>query len=159
MLSDLIKPENVIVRLESADKDSLFYELVENLVRTNPGLDRNEIYKGLLEREALMNTCIMRGIGVPHCSVSCTGKPLIAVGLSSEGIDYEIEGTGTKDYDDNLVHLVFMILFEQGNAGRHLHVLANCARVLHIPGFYKAVLGARTAHEVCNLIREFETEF
>lgn len=159
MLSDIIKPENVIVELESTDKDSLFAELVENLVRTNPGLDRDEIFEGLLEREALMNTCIMKGIGVPHTSASCVGKPLIALGLSSNGIDYEIEGAGTKDYAESLVHMVFLILFEQGNAERHLHVLADCARVLHIPGFYKAVLGARSAQEVCNLIQEFETEF
>lgn len=159
MLSDLIKPESVIVELESTDKDSLFAELLENLVRNNPGLDRDEIIEGLNKREALMNTCIMKGIAVPHTSCCCAGKPLIAIGLSSAGVDYEIEGTGTKDYGENLVHLVFMILFEQGNAERHLHVLADCARVLHIPGFYRTVLGAKSAQEVCNLIREFETEF
>lgn len=159
MLSELIKPESVIVGLESSDKDSLFAELVESLVRCNSGLDRDEIIEGLNNREALMNTCIMKGIAVPHTSCKCTDKPLIAIGLSSAGIDYEIEGAGTKDYDEKLVHLVFMILFEQGNAERHLHVLADCARVLHIPGFYRTILGAKSAQEVCNIIREFETEY
>ena len=159
MLCDLIKPENVIVNLESTDKDSLFAELVENLVRTNNGLNRDEILSALLAREEQMNTCIMNGVAVPHASCLSVGKPLISLGMSLSGIDYEIEGTGTKDYADSLVHMVFLILFEQGNAERHLHVLADCARVLNIPGFYKSLLGAESAQEVCNLIREYELEF
>lgn len=71
MLSDLIKPENVIVELESTDKDSLFAELTENLVRTNENLDRDEIFRALSEREEQMNTCIMKGIAVPHACCSC----------------------------------------------------------------------------------------
>lgn len=159
MLSDLIKPENVVIELESTDKDSLFAELTENLVRTNENLDRNEIFKALSAREEQMNTCIMKGVAVPHACCSCVEKPLIAVGLSASGIDYEIEGTGTKNYSDSLVHVVFMLLFEQENAERHLHVLADCARLLNIPGFYKSVLCAKSAQEVCNIIQDFEYEF
>lgn len=159
MLSDLIKPENVVIELESTDKDSLFAELTENLVRTNGNLDRNEIFNALSVREEQMNTCIMKGVAVPHACCSCVEKPLIAVGLSASGIDYEIEGTGTKNYSDSLVHVVFMLLFEQENAERHLHVLADCARLLNIPGFYKSVLCAKSAQEVCNIIQDFEYEF
>lgn len=159
MLSDLIKPENVIIELESTDKDSLFAELAENLVRANATLDREEIFRALSAREEQMNTCIMKGIAVPHACCSCVEKPLVALGLSASGIDYEVEGTGTKNYSDSLVHMVFMLLFEQGNAEHHLHVLADCARLLHIPGFYKAIMSAKTSQEVCDVIRDFECEF
>ncbi len=159
MLSDLIKVENVIVKLESTDKDSLFAELTENLVRTNTNLDRYEILDSLFAREEQMNTCIMKGIAVPHTFCSCIKKPLVALGLSVPGIDYEIAGTSSKDYSASLVHLVIMILFEKGNAERHLRILADCARVLRIPGFYNSVLKAETAQQVCNIIRDYEFEF
>lgn len=159
MLSDIIKPENVVMDLESSDKDSLFAELLESLVRTNPQLNRDEIIQALFDREGLKNTCIMKGIAVPHCSASCVGKPLVALGLSGSGVDYEVGSEDLNELGDGYVHLVILILFEQGNAERHLHVLADCARVLHVPGFYEAVLKAETPQDVCNLIREFETEF
>ncbi len=159
MLSNLIKPENVIVELESTDKDSLFAELTENLVRTNENLDRIEVFNALSEREEEMNTCIMKGVAVPHACCGCVEKPLIALGLSASGIDYEIDGTGTKNYSDSLVHVVFMLLFEHGNAERHLRVLADCARLLNIPGFYKSLLTAKNAQEVCDIIQDYEYEF
>lgn len=159
MLSDLIKPENVVLQLESTDKDSLFAELTENLVRTNKNLDRYEILNSLFEREEKMNTCIMKGIAVPHAVCSTVERPLVSLGLSIPGIDYEVAGTGLKNYSESLVHLVVMIVFEQGNADRHLRVLADCARVLRIPGFYKSVLNAKSEQEVCNKICEYEFEF
>ena len=51
------------------------------------------------------------------------------------------------------------MLFEKGNAEKHLRILADCARVLNIPGFYKALLGAKSALDVFNLIREYETSY
>ncbi len=159
MLSDLIEPENVIVQLESTDKDSLFAELTESLVRTNENLDRDEIFDSLLERESKMNTCILKGIAVPHACCTCVKKPMIAIGTSVSGIDYEIEGTGTKNYAESLVHVVFMLLFESGNAEKHLRVLADCARVLDIPGVYESLLNAKNSREVCDIIREAECEF
>ncbi len=159
MLSNLIRPENVIVGLESTDKDSLFAELTENLVRTNENLDRSEIFNALVAREEQMNTCIMKGVSVPHASCSCVEKPLVALGLSAPGIDYELDGTGTKNYSDSLVHIVFMLLFEHGNAEEHLRVLADCVRLLNIPGFYKSILSAKNAQEVCNIIQDYEYEY
>lgn len=158
MLSRILKPENVIPELESRDKDSLFAELVENLVRTTSCLDRGKILSSLYEREEKMNTCVMKGIAVLHASdpgLECTK---VVVGLSAPGIDYEIDGTGSMNYEEGLVHLVFLILFKSGTAESHLKVLADFARLLQLPDFYSSVLAARSVQEVCGIISTFESE-
>ena len=47
MFCDYVKTENIIVNLESADKDCLFAEMTEVLVRSTPGLDRDEVISSL----------------------------------------------------------------------------------------------------------------
>ena len=155
MLSRILKPENVIPELESRDKDSLFAELVENLVRTTSCLDRGKILSSLYEREEKMNTCVMKGIAVLHASDSGLECTKVAVGLSAPGIDYEIDGNLPAKKED-LVHLVIMILFEPENAQDHLHMLADCAMLLNDSRFYREIMKASDAQEVCNLIREVE---
>ena len=60
MLSSYIRKENIIMNLESSDKDVLFAEMTECLVRSNPALDRKSVLKALEKRESKKNTCIFR---------------------------------------------------------------------------------------------------
>ncbi|MCR5494133.1 MAG: PTS sugar transporter subunit IIA [Treponema sp.] len=157
MLSDFLKPETVIINLESTDKDSLFAEMTEHLVRQNTSLVRDDILSAVQKREEQMNTSIMKGVAVPHGVCSSVHSPVVAIGISKAGIDYDISGVGSAEYVDSLVHLVVFMLFEQENAERHLHILADCARVLQIPNIYQSLLMAKTSQEVCNIVRDLET--
>lgn len=146
------------MNLESSEKDVLFAEMTEVLVRSNPKLNRKKIIMALEERERKRNTCVFSKIGIPHINCDGLTEPLIALGISRDGIDYECVSYSSEHYKESLVHLVIMILFEPGDAELHLKVLADCARVLTVPGFYEAVLKAESPSQVLNVIREFETE-
>lgn len=155
MLEYLISPESVILELSSKDKDELFSELVENIVRRNQSLDRTSVLKALYEREEQKNTYITSGVAVPHASISTITKPEIVVGISRSGIDYEIDEKSLSKKED-LVHLVIMILFEPENAQDHLHLLADCAMLLNDSRFYREIMQAKDAKEICNVIKEVE---
>lgn len=155
MLENLIGPENIILDLSSEDKDELFSEMTENLVRRNPSLDRHAVLSALEERESLKNTCIRQGVAVPHANFPSIKKPEIAVGISRSGIDYEISGKFPAKKED-LIHLVIMILFEPENTQNHLHILADCAMLLNDSRFYNQIMKASCAREVCNIIKEVE---
>ena len=160
MLFDYILKENIVVELESSEKDILFAEMTENLVRTNPFLDRNEIIHNLEEREEKMNTCVMKCIAVPHADCKSVKEPLVCLGISRSGIDYEVCSPGSEKYNESMVHLVVMILFGNGDANLHLKVLSDVARLLRIPGFYEAVMfSAKSPSDILNIIREYETEY
>lgn len=159
MISSLIKPESVIVRLESTDKESLFAEMTESLVRIDPSVDRNEVLDALSERERQSGSIVMNGIAVPYVECPSVRKPMMAVGISLDGVDYDVCGVGSRDFAESLIHLVVLILFDRKSTERQLRVLADCARILHIPGFYKSCLRAGSAQEVCNIIREYEISY
>lgn len=155
-LIDFVKPENILVSLESTEKDVLFAEMVESLVRSNSSLDRNEVLSAISEREMRKNTAILSGVAVPHAEISSIKSPLVCIGISRKGIDYEVESVESKNYKDSFVHLVFLILFEKGNIEKHLHLLSDCARLFQIPDFLNSLMTATSAQEVCSIIREFE---
>ena len=156
MFSSLLKPENIILELESSEKDVLFAEMVENIVTTHPSVNRSEALAALTERENKMNTCIKSGIAVPHASCASVTYPVVSIGISRGGIDYEVEGGAAPDSKESLVHLVIMILFEQGNTERHLHILAECAHILKTPAFYQTALTASSASEIIEKLRRIE---
>ncbi len=157
MLSDLIRPENILLGLESTEKDMLFAEMLEVLIRAQPSISREEAEAALLKREEQASTRVMRGIAVPHANCPSAKRTAAALGISYSGIDYDADSASRDESSgDPLVHIVIMILFEQGNSEEHLHILADCARVLSSPDFYKSVLAARTVQEVHDLIREYE---
>ena len=109
MFCDYVKTENIIVNLESADKDCLFAEMTEVLVRSTPGLDRDEVISSLVSREEQMNTCVMKGVAVTHAECSSVSAPVIAIGISGSGVDYDIDGVSSKDFNESLIHVVFMM--------------------------------------------------
>lgn len=156
MFSNLIKPENIILNLESDEKDILFAEMVENIVRVQPDINRKEALEALVTRENKMNTCIKAGIAVPHASCNSVNKPIVAMGISKAGIDYEVESVVFPDSKSSLVHLVIMILLEQGNTERHLHILADCAKLLQSSDFYQSVLTANSEKEIIDKIKRIE---
>ena len=92
MFSSLLKPENIILELESSEKDVLFAEMVENIVTTHPSVNRSEALAALTERENKMNTCIKSGIAVPHASCASVTYPVVSIVISRGGLDYEVEG-------------------------------------------------------------------
>lgn len=152
-----MKLENVILNLESDSKDVLFAEMVESLVRENPVIDRKEVISAIENREQKQNTCIMSGVAVPHASCVTIKSPMVSIGVSKEGIDYEVCNGFAAD-ENSLVHLVILILFEPGNAELHLKILAELAQLLRSEKFYQTALTASSAKELIDAIKSMEKE-
>lgn len=150
MLSDLLKKENIIVNLESTDKEELFAEMLEVLINDQPSINRAEAMNAILAREQQMSTCVRKGVAVPHASCDCVSKTVIALGISRNGIEY--------DSIDEVVHLVFMVLFEQDHTTDHLQVLSWVASDLQSPELISTLINAKSSQEAWDIIREYEIE-
>lgn len=145
ILEKVFSPETVILNLESTDKDELFEEMVEAIVRIHPELDRAQALQALRERESKMSTGIMHGIAVPHGNCATARDVIGAIGISRAGIDYE-------SLDKAPVNLVFLILCNPEQPEMHLSVLKELASVLQNPGFVADVMEKKTAQEVYDLL-------
>ena len=141
-------PETVIMNLESTDKDELFEEMVEAIVRKHPEIDRGQALEAIRERESKMSTGIMHDIAVPHGNCSSVKEVIGAIGISRKGIDYD-------SLDGEPVHLVFMILCSPERPEMHLSVLKEISSVLQSPTFLKEVVEKQSPQEVYDLLCAF----
>ena len=154
-LSSLLKTENIILNLESTEKDELFAELTEVFVHQDSTINRREVLNSLLEREEQTNSCIKKGIAVTHAAVKNLKKNLCVLGFSRNGIDYDLENT----YDeDNLVHVVVILLHDVKFTDESLQFFMDCEYDFKSDEFYNNLLAAQTKDEVLNIVRERENQ-
>lgn len=151
MFSEIFPVSNIVVDLESEDKDELFEEMVEVLVSAQPGIDRAEALVALKERESKMTTGIMPGIAVPHAISSTVDGVVGAIGISRNGIDY-------GSLDNRPVHIVFMLLFAPKETERHLQIMKHFAGLLQCQNLCSDLIQKKSASEVYDLICACEEE-
>ena len=149
LISEIFKPENVKVNLESEDKEELFEELVNFLVDVEHFDNRDEILANLWERERKMTTGIAPNIAIPHAKIKNLDKIVGVLGISQVGIDYD-------SLDGKQVYLVMLLFGNENNPTAHLSVLKNIATLLSNPDFYTQIMKCRTSSEVTETIIEFE---
>lgn len=151
VLEQVFSPQGVILNLESVDKDELFEEMLEAVVRLQPGINRAEALKALHAREEKMSTGIMHQIAVPHGVVSSAAGVVGAIGISREGIDYDA-------LDGAPVNVVFLLACSPEAAELHLKVFKELAAILQNPAFVNEIMEKTTPQEVYDYITEKEQE-
>ncbi len=148
-LTELLDESVINVDLESIDKDEVFAEMVEMLVRVGRLGDREAALDAIRTREAMATTGIGSGVAVPHGKSPTVGQLTGALGISREGIDYEAT-------DDEPVHVVFLVLAEANNPGPHVECLGEIARLLQVQGFYDRLRRAESVEEALAVIKAEE---
>ena len=148
-LSDLLDESVIKPELESEDKEEVFAELVELLVRVGRIQDRAAALQAIVAREEMATTGIGNGLAVPHGKDASISALTAALGISREGIEYEAADSGP-------VYVVFLVLAEVNNPGPHVQCLGEIARLLMVPGFYDRLRRATTADEALAVIRAEE---
>lgn len=139
-ITDIIKEDCFAASLQSKSKDELFVEMVDILVRANPGLDREVVLKAIREREVKMSTGIGKGIAIPHGKTNAVEDLVGVVGISKQGVEYDA-------LDGELVHVVFMLLAPVSGTGRHITALQKIANLMKDRGCYQRLFDAKTAAE------------
>lgn len=90
------------------------------------GIDMDGALSSVLARERLFNSSTGNGIAIPHARVAGLKQPIVAVGLSREGINWEAR--------DNLpVHVVIVVLAPSEDPALHLALLGSVARTFRRP--------------------------
>lgn len=85
------------------------------------GLSFEKIRDAVWMRESAMATGVGGGIAVPHARIEGLAAPIIGVGLSQAGIDFDAP-------DGEPAQLIFMILTPRDEEGVQVEILAEIAR-------------------------------
>jgi len=144
---ELLSKNMIKVPLESVTKNSVIEELV-NLIDAEGGLiNRDLALQEVLKREILCSTGLERGIAIPHAKTDAVDDIVMAVGIAPKGIDYNA-------LDGEPSSLFFLILAPPNQAGPHIEVLSDIARVTKSNAICRLLLAAADADEVLELFTE-----
>jgi len=148
-LGDILGPEQIISDLQATNRWEAIDELITNLVATNKikAEHREAVAAVVKKRESSMSTGIGFGIGIPHASTDLIYEVVGALGRSKNGVNFDA-------LDNQPVNLVMLFLVPQGQFQKHLHTLANIAKLLHKAEFRQALEQAPSAEAMLQIIRE-----
>lgn len=99
-------------------------EAIHELTRVaceKAGLDVSAVEFAAWEREKTVATGIGNGVALPHARVAGLAEPLVAVGLSEAGIDFDSP-------DGEPAHAIFLILTPRDDRDAQLQIAAELAR-------------------------------
>jgi fructose-specific phosphotransferase system IIA component len=148
-LGDILSNEQIITDLQADDRWQAIDELIKNLVSTGKikAEHHDAIAAVVKKRESSMSTGIGFGIGIPHASTDLISEVVGSLGRSKKGVNFDA-------LDNQPVNLVMLFLVPQGQFQKHLHTLANIAKLLHKAEFRTALEQAPDAEAMLKIIQE-----
>lgn len=148
LLTELLKPDRIVVPLAATDKHGVLAELARHLVdRSESSLD--EVLAAVLERETVLSTGIGFGVAIPHARCAGVRELTVVGGVSREAIVYD-------GIDGEPVRLFFMIVGPEASAGLHVKILSRIARLVRAESLRRELTEARTPNEFHNILLDAE---
>jgi len=149
-LGDILGANNILPELQAANRWEAIDELIGNLVATGKikPENREAVTAVVRKREQSMSTGIGFGIGIPHASTDLIVEVVGSLGRSKKGVNFDA-------LDNQPVTLVMLFLVPQGQFQKHLHTLANIAKLMHKAEFRQALEKAPDANAMLDAIREY----
>jgi mannitol/fructose-specific phosphotransferase system IIA component (Ntr-type) len=153
VLSEMLSPDTINLRLTGKQRDEVLTELVAQIreIATQPQA-RGTLLNALQEREQLHSTGIGDGVALPHARNALVGlvdHPIMVFGRHESGVPYgAIDGAPAK--------LFFLLIAP--TVTQHLSMLARISRILRDPKVRKSLLAADSAEKVISTVREAESK-
>jgi len=143
--SDFLSSKAFVPDLNASTRDAGIRRLAE-AVCAGTTLDVEKITNAVLERESLMPTGLPNRIAIPHARVANLTRPIIAAGLSHEGIDFDAP-------DGHPASLIFLILTPDNDPSAQLQILSGIAGVAKSPALVDELLHAQNFTELLALLK------
>jgi mannitol/fructose-specific phosphotransferase system IIA component (Ntr-type) len=149
-LGDILgSKEQIVPELNAANRWEAIDELIDTLVSCGKiKLEHRQAIAAVVKkRETSMSTGIGFGIGIPHASTDLIYEVVGSLGRSRKGVNFDA-------LDNQPVNLVMLFLVPQGQFQKHLHTLANIAKLLHKKEFRQALEDAPDAETMWRIIQD-----
>ena len=151
-LAEILQEQQIVTEMKASDRWEAIEELIDRLISAGK-LDpdsRSAVIEVVKKRESSMSTGIGFGIGIPHASTPLITEVVGAFGRSADGVDFDA-------LDNRPVNLVLLFLVPQGQFQKHLHTLANIAKLLHNAELRTSLEEATDAAEIMQIIERCTT--
>ena len=124
-LTDFLSPKTFIATLMESERYAAISRLCQ-AIGASGKLDGGIAEEAVVARERMMATGMGQGVAVPHARVQGLSEPIVAVGISPGGIDFDAP-------DGEPARIVCLLLTPQNDDGAQLALLADVARTFRQP--------------------------
>lgn len=143
-----LQPDAVIYDLRAQTREDAIRELCETVSYTFPGPLKGKYVSGAaIKREEDFGTALGEGIAVPHVRLSGLKNPLLMMGYSKEGIEWNAP-------DGELVKYIFFVLSPEGTHDIHVQILSTIAKVMFKPSSRKSIEESISNEQLFLLLKE-----
>lgn len=149
--TDYLPAKAFIKSLQTRDRPKAIEELANALCATHPHLSAPLISAAVWLREQIMATGLEEGVAVPHARVKGLHAPLVAVGFSETGIDFDAS-------DGRPARIICLILTPKNNDGAEMEIIADIASTFQDPEIRDQVFQVANYTEFLALMKTAKTK-
>ncbi len=117
-LAEYMSPARMIWDLPARDRRGAIDQLVEIACKRDAKLDEEAVCRAAWRRELVMPTGMENQIAIPHARIEGLARPVIAVGRSRDGIDFDA-------IDGRRARLIFLLLTAKDKPEEQLEILSG----------------------------------
>jgi len=132
-----------IIDIEGVLETEVFFRHISHIFGKELNLEPQELFKKFMEREKESSTVIKKGLAIPHIIVEGKNISEILLVRARAGIIFP---------QDEVVHILFVLVGSGGERILHLKILAAIAQIAQNPEFDKNWLEARSEDELRNIV-------
>lgn len=148
ILTPLLSSNRILLWKEPVFKEQVLRGLVKAIGPEETGLDEESVLELLRQREAQGSTFLNEDIALPHARVEGLIKPIVALGLTPQGII----DTPTP----NKIKIVFLLLSPNKESSIHLQLLATAAKIFQHHELRRNLENVQSAAEALEVIQTWE---
>ncbi len=148
-VTDILKPECVLVPLKATEPTAAITELVDLLAVNECVSDRDEVLDAILAREQKRPTGIEHGLAAPHGKCRGCAELVMAVGKPATPIDF-----GARDGKPSV--FVMLLASPVDKTGPHIQALAGISRMWQTDAFRAMVSQAQTGDDLFAAIEQHQ---
>ena len=150
VLSDLISPRGIVIWNQPVRKEIALRTLVDAAVGGRGIVDPASILGLVLKREEEGSTFFNEGIAFPHARVENLANPVIAMGVTRQGVeDLSLEKP---------VEYIFLVLTPAESPDIQVRILGILARVSRNRHLLLKIQSCRTPEEILSAIQDWEAQ-
>ena len=146
---DIIVKDAIIPELKATNRDGVIAEMVDALVKSGCASEDQceEFTKAIIRRENKGSTGFGHGVAVPHVKHADIKTMHIAIGNSSEGVDF-------KALDREPVYSIVLLLSPEDQPENHLDAMEAIFSSLSQDTFRRFLRQANSSEDVLTLLTE-----
>lgn len=126
-------------------KADVLDEMVNAAAASGRVSDIESLREAVLAREAVMSTGIGNGVAIPHVRIDGVVDPVIALGLSPSGIEFDA-------IDGEPVRIVVFFAMPKSANEAYLRALARTMLTLKTPGLVEQLLACTNPEQAAHLL-------